>query len=126
MITRQRQSGMSLLGMLIIAIMAGFYIVCGIRLSPHYFEYLTVRDILIKVADESQPGATSGQIRRHIGNLFNTNGIYAMKSTDVEIIRKDGKTILDGSYEARVPIIGRIDAVMRFDDLQFQVGRAAQ
>ncbi len=121
MTRRQRQRGMSIPGMLIIAIMVGFYIMCTIRLAPLYFDYLTIRDVVQKVADEAEPGATTGEMRRHIANLFNTNQIKVIKATDVQIIRKEGRTILDAGYEARVPIIGRIDAIMNFNDLQVEL-----
>lgn len=121
---RQRQVGMGIPGMLIIAIMAGFFVMCAVKMTPHYAEYLTIKDILSKVAAEHNPGSsTTGQIRRRIDNLFNTNQIYAITIGEVEIYRKDGKTYIDGSYEARIPIMGRIDAVWRFDDLLFIAGQ---
>lgn len=121
---RQRQSGMSIPGMLIIAIMAGFYVMCVIKLAPHYFDYFTVRDIISQVAEEHQPGTTTtSEMRRRIANLFNTNQVYALKNTEVEIYKKGGKTFIDANYEARIPIVGRIDAVLRFDDLLFVAGQ---
>ena len=124
MITRHRQAGMSIPGMLIIAIMVGFFMMCTIKLAPPYIEYMSVKDIVTKVSEEYVPGkTTTGQMRRRIANLFNTNQITALSSTDVEIYRKGGKTFIDGSYEYRTPIIGRIDAIMRFDDLLYVAGQ---
>ncbi len=123
--TRHRQAGMSIPGMLLIAIMVGFFIMCLIKLAPPYIEYRSVKDIVSKVSVEYVPGKTTiGQMRRRIANLFNTNQITALNSTDVEIYRKGGKTFIDGSYEYRTPIIGRIDAVMRFDDILFVAGQS--
>ena len=121
---RNSQRGMSVPGMLLIAIMAGFYVMCIIKMTPHYFEYMSVKDIITKVADEYQPGTTTiGQARRSIDRLFNTNQIYGLSPRDVEIYRKGGKTFIDANYEARVPLVGRIDAVLRFDDLLFVAGQ---
>lgn len=121
---RQRQSGMSIPGMLIIAIMAGFYVICGIKMVPHYFEYMAVKDIITKVSDEYQPGTTTiGQVRRSIDRLFNTNQIYGLKANAIPIYRKGGKTFIDANYEARIPIAGRLDMVLNFDDLLFVAGQ---
>ena len=121
---RQRQSGMAIWGMIVIAIMVGFYVLCAIKLIPVYTEYLAVKEILTKVANEHVPGTTTtGQMRRRLDNLFNTNQIYGLKHSDVEIYRKDGKTFIDGSYEGRVTIAGQLDAVLRFDDLVFVAGQ---
>lgn len=120
---RQQQSGMSLLGMLTIAIMVGFFVMCGLKMGPSYFEYLTIRDVVTRVATEHDPATdTIADIRRKLANLFNTNQIYGLKPTDIEVFRRDGKTFIDASYEARVPLFGKIDAVIRFDDLEREAG----
>lgn len=55
--------------------------------------------------------------------MFNTNQIYDLKPKDVEVFRKDGRTFIDARYEARVPIMGNVDAIMNFDDLEIETGR---
>ncbi|MEH6581923.1 MAG: DUF4845 domain-containing protein [Halioglobus sp.] len=126
MVMRHRQSGMSLLGMLSIAIMVGFFIMCGMRLAPSYFEYLTVKEVVTKVATEYEAEKkTIRELRRQMENLLNTNQVYDVDPRDIEIYRKDGKTWIDANYEARISVMGRIDAVMSFDDLKLQVGQPA-
>ncbi len=121
---RQRQAGMSLWGMLVIAIMVGFYVLCAVKLIPIYTEYLSVKEIVTKVAREHQPGTTTtGQMRRRLDNLFNTNQIYGLKPSEVEIYRKGGKTFIDANYEGRVTIAGQLDVVLRFDDLLLVAGQ---
>jgi hypothetical protein len=123
MIDLRRQSGMSVPGMLIIASMVGFFVMNIIRMAPPYFEYLSVKEIVQKVALESDPETrTIGEIRRRITALFNTNQIYKLHPKDVEVYRKDGKTVIDATYEVRLPVMGRIDSVMKFDDLIYVVG----
>jgi hypothetical protein len=123
MIDLRRQSGMSVPGMLIIASMVGFFVMNIIRMAPPYFEYLSVKEIVQKVALESDPETrTIGEIRRRITALFNTNQIYKLHPKDVEVYRKDGKTFIDATYEVRLPVMGRIDSVMKFDDLIYVVG----
>ena len=121
---RQRQAGMSMWGILVVTIMAGFYVLCFVKLIPIYTEYLSVKEIITKVAREHQPGTTTtGQMRRRLDNLFNTNQIYGLKPSEVEIYRKGGKTFIDGNYEGRVTIAGQLDVVLRFDDLLLVAGQ---
>jgi hypothetical protein len=120
---RHRQSGMSVIGMLSIGIMVGFFAMCAIRMVPPYLEYLTVKEIITKVATEKAAGdVTIPDLRRRIDNLFNTNQVYALAPRDVKVYRKDGKTYIDASYEVRTPVAGRIDSIMNFDDLKLVVG----
>jgi len=121
--TRQRQSGMSMLGMLSILLMVGFFVLCGIRIIPPYIEYLSVRDIISRMAIETDAATESpSDIRRKLANIFNTNQIYELEYKDVEIYQKSGKTYIDANYEVRLPIAWRIDAVLKLDDLLYEVG----
>ncbi len=120
---RQRQSGMSIPGLLIIMIMVGFFLMCAIRMAPPYFEYLSVKDIISRIAGEHDSEKQGiSQIRRQIANIFNSNQIYELDPREVEVYRKKGKTYIDANYEVRIPIMGRIDAVLNFDDLLFVTG----
>jgi len=121
--TRQRQSGMSMLGVLTIMLMVGFFILCAVRLVPAYTEYLSVRDIISRIAMDTDTQTQSGSdISRKIGNIFNTNQIYKLHYKEVEIYSKNGKTYIDANYEVRVPIVWRIDAVLKLDDLLYELG----
>lgn len=114
---------MSIPGMLIIAAMVGFFIMCIIRLGPRYLEYLSIREIVSTIAREYNPEEQDlGDIRRRVDTMFNTNQIYDLKPKDVEIFHEKGKTYIDANYEVRVPMVGIIDAVMYFDDLEIEVG----
>lgn len=124
MSTRQSQSGMSMLGMLCILLMLGFFAMCIIRMLPGYLEYLSVRDIIARVAmDPDTREQSSSDIRRKIANIFNTNQIYLLDPKDVEVFSKGGNTYIDANYEVRLPVMWRIDSVMKFDDLLYQVGK---
>jgi hypothetical protein len=65
---------------------------------------------------------STARIRRAIETRFNTNQIYELDPREVEIYRRKGKTYVDATYEVRLPIFGRIDAVLKFDDLIFELG----
>ena len=52
---RQQQAGLSIPGMLIVAIMVGFFAMCGLKMAPGYFEYLSVKEIVNKTASQFNP-----------------------------------------------------------------------
>ncbi|MFT4519018.1 MAG: hypothetical protein ACI9JM_001409 [Halioglobus sp.] len=117
------QGGMSVPGILGILAMLGFFAMCAIRMTPLYFEYLSVQSIISGLIMEPGLGEFSAtKIRRKIDQRFNTDQIYALGSKDVKILRRKGEVFLDSSYEVRIPIMWRIDAVMKFDDLHYKLG----
>jgi hypothetical protein len=119
--TQTYERGMSLPSMLLIVAMVGFFVMCAIRMLPRYMEYLSIREIVETVAREYNPDEEDlGDIRRRLDTMFNTNQINDLQPKDVEITHKEGRTYIDASYEARVPIMGIVDAVMTFDDLKIE------
>jgi hypothetical protein len=126
---RQRsvQRGMSLPGMLAIAMMVGFFALCAIRMLPLYFEYLSIKNIIKTIVAEYDPTNDSvADVRSSISKRFNTNQIDSLDPREVEVYRKEGKTHIDATYEVRLPIAWRIDAVMKFDDLVYVAGERMQ
>ena len=124
MLKARQEQGYSILGILVILIMVGFFVMCIIKMAPAYFEYLSIKEIVTKTADQFEPqNDTVADLRRKVDNLFNTNQIRGMNPKEVEIYRKEGKTYIDANHEVRVPIMGRIDAVMKFDDLELVAGQ---
>lgn len=119
----QHQGGNSVLGILAIMVMVGFFVMCVIKMSPPYFESLTVKAIIENIVDDPEmPNYSTSQIRRRIETEFNTNQILEVEAKDVEVYRKKGKTYVDASYEVRMPLFWRIDAVLKFNDLHYALG----
>ena len=121
---RQHQAGMSIPGILVIAAMVGFFVMCTIRLAPPYFEYLSVKKIVTTIAEEHDPEQESlSKIRRRIATTFNTNQIYHLQPKEVKVYREEGETFIDANYEVRVPMVGSVDAIISFDDLKIVAGK---
>mgnify|MGYP003549232044 CR=1 FL=1 len=109
--------------MLAIMLMVGFFIMCAIRMVPVYLEYLSVKDIIARIAMETDPAVEGvGDIRRKVDKRFNTNQIYKLKFKEVEVYSRSGKTYIDADYEVRLPVMGIIDSVLKFEDLLYEVG----
>ena len=121
---RRGQSGLSILGILCILVVLGFFAMWIIRNLPPYLEYLSVKDIIARIAMEPSTADESvSDIRRKIANIFNTNQIYLLDPKDVEVFSKGGHTYINANYEVRLPVMWRIDSVLKFDDLLYEVGK---
>jgi len=119
------QRGMGLLGMLGIAIMIGFFVMSAVRIAPGYIDYLAMRDIAIRVAEEyDKERDTFSSLRRKFADFMNTNQIYAIQPNDIEFKREKGDVIIDAGYEQRIPLLWRIDIVVKYDDLVFIAGES--
>ncbi len=121
--TRSRQHGMGIFGILGVLAMLGFFAMCIIKMTPPYLEFLSIRGIVTDIVkDPDSVDKSSSEIRRKLDYTFNTNQIYELDWKDVEVYRKKGRHYIDARYEVRMPIMWRIDAVLKFDDLLFEIG----
>lgn len=119
----RRQSGMSLMGRLSIAVMVGFFVYCAVRIVPGYIAYLTIRDTVARVAEEfDEDEDTISDVRSSLVGYFNLNQIKAITLDDIEVTREAGSIVIDASYEQRFAIVWRIGVVVNYDDLVFTAG----
>ena len=119
----RRQSGMSLMSRLSIAVMVGFFVYCAVRIVPGYIAYLTIRDTVARVAEEfDEDEDTISDVRASLIGYFNLNQIKAIALDDIEVTRKAGSIVIDASYEQRFAIVWRIGVVVNYDDLVFTAG----
>jgi len=118
-----KQRGIGVLGFLTIAVMVGFFVMSAIRIAPGYIEYLTVKDVAMRVASEfNRDEDRIADMRRSFADYLNTNQVKSISYKDIIIERREGQIIIDASYEERIPMVWRIDAVVKYDDLVFVAG----
>src|SRR5271165_121072 len=105
---RQRQRGMTFLGLLIILALCGVVGLAGVRLFPVYLNYFKVVSTLKRVASEAKGGGDEGSIRTSIDRHWNIEDITGLDEKEVEIKKEDGVLTLHAAYEDKVPYVGNI------------------
>ncbi|RZO73856.1 MAG: DUF4845 domain-containing protein [Halieaceae bacterium] len=96
----------------------GALLVTALRVAPSYMEYLTVKDLITRAADEYDPRTeTVTDLRVRLAKLLNTNQIYDTSVDDIEVYRERGAIVIDANYEKRFPLFWILDGVMKFEDL---------
>lgn len=121
---KRQQQGM---GMLSFVMLAGIAVVVGtsaVRLTPLYIDYWSLSSVIKDVVEEQNGSETSpAQVRSALQRRFITNRIEAVSLRDITIKNNDKGILIDASYEKRVPLMMNIDAVVKFEEAQFQVLR---
>ena len=114
---RDRQRGMTFLGILVLIIVVGAWIYAGIRLVPKYLEYVRVASTLEKVRDEfeSNPGSTEFMLRKAIERHFDIEMVTAIDSNEIEIKKEGGSFTMRANYEDTVPLVSNISFLLTFD-----------
>jgi Tfp pilus assembly protein PilE len=126
---KSKQSGVTLIGFLIIMAIVAFLAFMAMKLLPSYSEYMGVAKAMNQIATEGTDGKSLDQMRREL--MFKMNFQYVddstIKPTDITIVRDaGGASQLHVVYDKQVPFMYNIDFLMHFDKsvpLQGNVGQ---
>ena len=122
---RRRQGGITLIGFVIVAAVAGFFVYIGMKLFPMYSEYYAVKSALKGLAAEPNSGNLDpGRIQTLLFRRLDMSYSDSIKKDNVKIQRIEGGWQMDVQYEVRKPLVANLDVVGRFSANQQLTGGA--
>jgi len=111
----RRQQGMTLIGMVIVAFIAGIFVLAAIRLVPIYLEYMKVDSAMDAMkADLDGSNAGPGQIRVSLERRFDIDDVKSIRPRDVIVERTPNGHQVRAEYEGRAPFIANVYFVVDF------------
>jgi divalent metal cation (Fe/Co/Zn/Cd) transporter len=113
---KQRQAGMTTLGLIILVAFVGLFAFAGIRLTPVYLNYMKVVGVIDGVLDEFDgTGATRSAIRNSIGRRFDIESVSEITASDIKVSKVDGGHEVAATYSHKAPFIANVSFVVDFD-----------
>lgn len=115
----KRQSGITLIGFIIVLIIAAFFIYTAMKLVPAYLDYFNVAKALNTVATESNAADMSiEEVQRQL-DTQELSQYFADSDIDAKNIsvipRTNGGSMLKLSYDKKIPWIYNIDFLLHFE-----------
>ena len=111
----RKQRGITLIGFIIVLVVAGFFAYMGMILGPAYSEYYGVVKAMNTVAAGASPNTTDmTEIRRALDRQFNVGYIDSVTGKDATLVRDKTGNSISMVYEVRKPFIYNIDFVVKF------------
>ena len=111
-----RQSGLTFVGFIMIAVFVVFVAIAGMKLVPPYMHSAQIAQILKSIAnDPLMQGASTKEIKDSYNKRANINYITDITAEDIEINKIDGKFTLSTSYTVKIPIAGNATLVLEFN-----------
>ena len=115
----KRQSGITLIGFVIILVIAAFFVYTAMKLVPAYMDYFSVSKAMNTVASQSaSTGMSPEEIRRQLdtqqlSQYFDDEDIDA---GNVHVLTTpNGGSRLKLSYDKKIPWIYNIDCLLHFE-----------
>lgn len=115
---KQRQHGISTIGLVLLLALLGTIAIVGMRIVPLYADYLTVLQIAKDMQnDGSLLTNTKREINIILNKRFRTNNLWDLNPKEVVKFKKDptGGIMLHIDYEVRSPLISNLEIIAKFD-----------
>ena len=112
---RNRQQGITLMGLIIGGFVLVFAALLAMKLLPPYLEYFSVKKALTGIALETRGrGATVADVRRAFENRSAIDNISSVHPNTLEISKQGNDLLITASYRKEVPLFANIGVYIDF------------
>ncbi len=113
---QQKQTGISLSGLLVWTVILILVTISGLKIAPAYIEFSTIKKNLSAIVkDTNVQSADLNQIRTSFSKRAQIDNIKAINSQDIKINKENGRIVLSASYTVRIPLVSNISLTIDFD-----------
>jgi len=110
---RNRQRGVSLMGLIIGAVILIFVLLLGMKTLPPYLEYFTAKKHITQIAQEQRAG-TVGDVRRAWQLKTAIEDVPSISDKDLEVTKDGGEIVISFAYRKEVPLFANVGVYMDF------------
>lgn len=115
MMTRKTQSGLSLIGVLLLGAILAAILLVGLRLVPVLSEYFGVKRAITAVAGSADPQtATVSQLRAAFAKRAMVDDITSVNASDLDITKDNGQIVISVDYSRKVPLVSNVSLLLEF------------
>ncbi|MCF7966640.1 MAG: DUF4845 domain-containing protein [Methylobacter tundripaludum] len=122
-LTSKRQQGLTLISLVFVLGLIGFFTLLTFKIVPIYLDHGKVKSAL--EALKSMPDLQTKsefEIRDSLTKRFNINYVYDVNQDDITVVRHGDYVKVDIEYETVVKLVGNLSALAEFHD-SFEVGQ---
>lgn len=115
---QSRQTGITLIGFLVVVAVVGFFGYMAMKLAPSYSEFMGVTKSMNQVVSAGTSGKTLSDLRSELmfKMSFQYVGDDTIKPSDITLLRDAGGTsTLHVAYDKQIPFMYNIDFLLHFE-----------
>ena len=110
---RNRQLGVSLIGLIVGAVILIFVLLLGMKTLPPYLEFFTIKKLITQIANEQRTG-TVNDIKKAWQLKTAVENVESISEKDLEITKEGGEVVLAFSYRKEIPLFGNVGVYLDF------------
>jgi hypothetical protein len=112
---RHRQTGLTIIGFLLVAAVVLAIAMIGFRVLPSYIEYFSVEKTLRQTLQNSRDGVTLAEFRRDFDLKASADYIDSVRGSDVDLTREGTELVASASWTNTLHLIGNVSLLLEFE-----------
>jgi uncharacterized protein DUF4845 len=110
---RNRQLGVSLMGLIFGAVILIFVLLLGMKTLPPWMEFFTAKKHITQIAQEQRSG-TVADVRKAWQLKTAVEDVPSVSDKDLEITKDGGEIVISFAYRKEVPLFANVGVYMDF------------
>ena len=111
---KHKQTGLSLIGTLIIGAILVFFFLLGMQTVPAITEYMAVKRVLNAIVEESSAETTAADVRRDFDKRAYIDDVKTVSGKDLNVVKRSGRLDVSVAYERKIPIVANASLLLEF------------
>ena len=112
------QRGVSKTGLLLIAVLLGFFFTFGLKVGPIYVDHNLIVGLCQDLIDNGEANnMTVSDLRNRVSSSLQINNIADFDLSSIRMRRERDEAIITVAYEKSVPLIANLNIVAVFDSI---------
>lgn len=111
---KRKQSGVSLSGLLVAAVVVAALSLLGMKVVPEVIEYYQIVKAVKAVAKDDSARNSVADVRKAFDRYASVDYISAIKGQDLDVTKDGGQVVISFAYEKRIPLFGNVSLLIDF------------
>lgn len=109
------QRGMSFFSMMILIVLGISIVLLGVKLTPSYIEFFSVKKIMSAMAKDSAfPTMSPQEIRNSFDRRATIDYVDTVNGKDLDLSKENGQNVASIEYAKKIPLVLNISACLEF------------
>ncbi|KPK07041.1 MAG: hypothetical protein AMJ64_07815 [Betaproteobacteria bacterium SG8_39] len=110
---RNRQSGISLLGLIFGGVVLIFAALLGMKVTPSYIEYFNAKKAIHGIVNEGRE-ASVADLRKSFDARATIDDITSIRGADIEVSKEGGLVVLSFAYRREIRLFSNVALCIDF------------
>lgn len=112
---KNKQSGVSLGGLLVSAVLLAMVALLGMKVVPSVIEYFNIVKAVKKISGGDTSQSSVAEVRKAFERQATIDDFKSVKGQDLDISKDGGQLVISFAYEQRIPLFANVSLLIEFE-----------